>query len=119
MGIGVRAPKVEQEEKVFQLAKLTCKKICGSQLIERNDVVANCEFVGKGYGIPDDVTLAAIRLFASTEGILLDPVYSGKAAAGLIQLIKDGFFQNCRRILFIHTGGAVALSSYLESFNKS
>ncbi len=116
LGIGVRAPKLEQEKKVFDLAKLTCEKICGSQLIEKNDIIANCDFVGKGYGLPDPLTLDAIRLFAATEGILLDPVYSGKGGAGLIQLLRNDFFSSCKRILFIHTGGAVALSSYLESF---
>tara|TARA_B100000674_G_scaffold423925_1_gene376784 strand:+ start:1446 stop:2408 length:963 start_codon:yes stop_codon:yes gene_type:complete len=119
LGIGVRAPRVEQEEKVFQLAKMTSKKICGLQQIDRNDVKANCEFVGNGYGIPDDLTLEAIRLFASTEGILLDPVYSGKGAAGLVQIMKNGFFERCKRVLFIHTGGVAALPSYLEAFSKS
>ncbi len=119
IGIGVRVPRLEQEEKVFQLAKMTCKKICGSQQIDRNDVRANCQFVGKGYGIPDDLTLEAIRLFASTEGILLDPVYSGKGAAGLVQMMKDGFFERCKRVLFIHTGGVAALPGYLEAFSKS
>ena len=51
------------------------------------------------------------------EGILLDPVYSGKAAAGLIDLMKNGELKKYKRILFIHTGGSVALSSYLEWFN--
>ena len=116
LGIGVRAPKLEQEKKVFDLAKLTCEKICGSQLIEKTDIIANCDFVGKGYGLPDPITLDAIRLFAATEGILLDPVYSGKGGAGLLHLLRNDFFSDCKRILFIHTGGAAALSSYLESF---
>ena len=116
LGIGVRASKIDQEEKVFNLAKLTSEKISEFQLVKREDVIANCNFVGPGYGLPDTSTLDAIRLFAELEGILLDPVYSGKGAAGLIQLLKDDFFCNCKRILFIHTGGAVALSGYLESF---
>ena len=116
LGIGVRASKIDQEEKVFNLAKLTSEKISKLQLVKREDVIANCNFVGPGYGLPDTSTLDAIRLFAELEGILLDPVYSGKGAAGLIQLLKDDFFCNCKRILFIHTGGAVALSGYLESF---
>ena len=116
LGIGVRASKIDQEEKVFNLAKLTSEKISKLQLVKREDVIANCNFVGPGYGLPDTSTLDAIRLVAELEGILLDPVYSGKGAAGLIQLLKDDFFCNCKRILFIHTGGAVALSGYLESF---
>ncbi len=116
LGIGVRAPKLEQEEKVFSLAQLTADRISKLQPIKRDDVVANCDFVGPGYGLPDKTTLDAIRLFAEMEGILLDPVYSGKGAAGLIQLLKNDFFKGCKRILFLHTGGAVALSGYLESF---
>ena len=116
LGIGVRASKIDQEEKVFNLAKLTSEKISKIQLVKREDVIANCDFVGPGYGLPDTSTLDAIRLFAELEGILLDPVYSGKGAAGLIQLLKDDFFSSCKRILFVHTGGAVALSGYLESF---
>ena len=116
LGIGVRASKIDQEEKVFNLAKLTSEKISKIQLVKREDVIANCDFVGPGYGLPDTSTLDAIRLFAELEGILLDPVYSGKGAAGLIQLLKDDFFSSYKRILFVHTGGAVALSGYLESF---
>ena len=116
LGIGVRASKIGQEEKVFNLAKLTSERISKIQLVKREDVIANCNFVGPGYGLPDTSTLDAIRLFAELEGILLDPVYSGKGAAGLIQLLKDDFFSSCKRILFVHTGGAVALSGYLESF---
>jgi len=80
--------------------------------VSRADVVANCDYVGPGYGIPAESTREAIDLFARYEGILLDPVYSAKGAAGLIDLIRKGHFRKGSRVVFLHTGGAVALSAY-------
>ena len=117
LGIGVRAPKDKQEENVFKLACATAEKLGCAGVVRREDVVANCDYVGPGYGIPDDSTLQAIRMFAELEGILLDPVYSGKGAAGLIDLIRKGHFKKGERIVFLHTGGSAALfgyTSYLE-----
>ncbi len=64
----------------------------------------NC--YGAGYAIPSEAGVKAMRLMAAQEGILLDPVYTGKAFAGLIQLIKQGYFDGRKNILFLHTGGA-------------
>ena len=86
-------------------------------LTARADVVANTDYVGKGYGIPAASTIEAIRMFAELEGILLDPVYSGKGAAGLIDLIRKGHFKKGERIVFIHTGGSTALFGYLPAFD--
>jgi L-cysteate sulfo-lyase len=83
LGIGVRAPQAKQEENVFALAVATAEKLGCPGVVSRGDVVANCDYVGAGYGIPTPGCLEAISLFAECEGILLDPVYSAKAAAGL------------------------------------
>ena len=72
-------------------------------------------YVGDGYGLPAASTLEAITLLARQEGILLDPVYSGKAMAGLVGLVREGFFQNDDTVLFVHTGGASALFAYEDS----
>jgi D-cysteine desulfhydrase len=56
----------------------------------------------------------AVRLFARCEGILLDPVYTGKAGAGLIDLVRKGFFRNGENVLFLHTGGSPALYAYMD-----
>jgi 1-aminocyclopropane-1-carboxylate deaminase/D-cysteine desulfhydrase-like pyridoxal-dependent ACC family enzyme len=69
----------------------------------------NDSFLGEGYGILNDQDREAIRLFAKKEGILLDPVYTGRAGAGLIHLIRSGYFGKNDRILFWHTGGTPAL----------
>ncbi|MEC8188809.1 MAG: pyridoxal-phosphate dependent enzyme, partial [SAR324 cluster bacterium] len=64
------------------------------------------------YGIPNEGTLEAIHLLAKTEGILLDPVYSGKGMAGLIDHVRKGTFSKNEKILFLHTGGSTALFAY-------
>jgi len=117
LGIGVRIPKDKQEENVFALAERTAEHLGIPGAVKREDVVANCDYVGKGYGFPAESTLEAIELFARCEGILLDPVYSGKGAAGLIDLIRKGHFKKDENIVFLHTGGAQALFGYREAFS--
>ena len=116
LGIGVRAPKPKQEQSVFALATATAEKLGCPGVVRRDDVVANTDYVGAGYGIPNDGTIEAIEMFARLEGILLDPVYSGKGAAGLIDLIRRGVFRKGQRIVFLHTGGAAALFGYTAAF---
>lgn len=112
LGIGVRAPQDKQEENVFALACKTAEKLGCPGVVTRADVVADCNYVGQGYGIPRADTLEAIRMFAQLEGILLDPVYSGKGAAGLIDLVRKGRFVKGQRVVFLHTGGAAGLFGY-------
>lgn len=122
LGVGVRAAKDAQEQNVFKLAESTAEKLGCPKVVTRNDVVANCDYVGDGYGVPAESTLEAISLFAQLESILLDPVYSGKGAAGLIDLIRKGRFKKGERIVFLHTGGSAALFGYTRAFeaiNKS
>ena len=116
LGIGVRAPKEKQEESVFGLAVRTAEKIGAAGAVTRGDVVANTDYVGPGYGLPAEDTLEAIDLFARFEGILLDPVYSAKGAAGMIDLIRKGTFEKGQRIVFLHTGGAIGLTGYTHCF---
>ena len=111
-GIGVRAPKEKQEENVYKLALQTAQKLGCPDVVSRSDVVADSSYVGQGYGIPREDTLEAIRMFAQLEGILLDPVYSGKGAAGLIDYCRKGKFRKGERVVFLHTGGSAALFGY-------
>ncbi len=117
LGIGVRAPKLKQEENVFNLACATAEKLNCAGVVKREDVVANTDYVGKGYGIPTASGLEAIAMFAELESILLDPVYSAKGAAGLIDLVRKGHFKKSERIVFLHTGGSVALFGYDSAFD--
>lgn len=117
LGIGVRAPKAKQEENVFNLAVKTAEKLGCPGVVARGDVVANTDYVGPGYGMPAESTLEAIDIFAKTEAILLDPVYSGKGGAGLIDLIRKGQFTKGQRVVFLHTGGAIGLTGYTHEFD--
>ena len=116
LGIGVRAPKATQEENVYNLAIATAEKLGCPGVVSRGDIVANTDYVGEGYGIPTPECLQAIEMFARLEGILLDPVYSGKGAAGLIDLIGSGEFSHDENVVFLHTGGAAALFGYTPAF---
>jgi L-cysteate sulfo-lyase len=80
-------------------------------------VVANCNYIGDGYGIPTDSMNEAIMLLARTEGLLFDPVYSGKALAGMIDLVRSGEFSSAENIVFLHTGGSAALFAYVDQLN--
>lgn len=112
MGIGVRASKLAQEDNVFKLAEKVAEAIGASGAVVRGRVLAKCDYVGPGYGLPTPGMLDALMIFARTEGILLDPVYSGKGADGLIDLVKKGFFKKGENVVFLHTGGAVGLFGY-------
>jgi D-cysteine desulfhydrase len=74
-----------------------------------DQVLVNADYATPGYGILTDVERESIQLFAKYEGLLLDPVYTGRAAAGLIDLIRKGFFKKEEIVLFWHTGGQPAL----------
>jgi L-cysteate sulfo-lyase len=118
MGISVRALKEAQEENVYRLACETAELIGSSAALNRSDVVANSDYVGEGYGMPTDGMIEAVEMTARHESILLDPVYSGKAMAGLIDLVRQGFYRRDENIVFIHTGGAQALSGYRSLFGQ-
>ena len=116
LGIGVRAAKEAQETNVFNLAGKTAELLGVPGAVTRDSVVANCDYVGGGYGIPTPGMVEAVTMLARLEGILLDPVYSGKGMAGLIDLCRKGFFKKGENVVFIHTGGAVALYAYTQAF---
>ena len=92
LGICVRRPKTQQEEAVYKTAAATAEHLGIRGGVERARVMANGDYVGPGYGLPTGQTIEAIRLAAEREGLLLDPVYTGKAMAGLIDLCRRGFF---------------------------
>ena len=114
LGISVRAPKEKQEENVWSLASRTLALLGVPGELSRSAVAVNSDYVGEGYGLPTEATLEALTLFARHEGLLLDPVYSAKGAAGLIDLIRKGFFRADENIVFIHTGGSAGLFGYRQ-----
>jgi L-cysteate sulfo-lyase len=120
LGIGVNVDKATQEQRVADLAIATAEYLGAPSLVSRQDVVANCDYVGDGYGLPTPGMNEAVLMLARLEGILADPVYSGKALAGLFDLIRTDYFADASNIVFIHTGGSAGLFAYgdLLSFTR-
>ncbi len=117
-GIGVNRPKAVQQEAVHKLANQALDLIGVEQRVPADKVIAFDDYVGPGYSLPTDAMVEAVKLLARTEGILLDPVYSGKAMSGLIDLVRKGYFKEGSNILFLHTGGSPALYAYLDCFGN-
>lgn len=111
IGINVRRPRAEQEKNVHALA-VDAARLLGLEAPPREAVVALDEWVGPGYSLPTPEMIEAVRLLARGDGVLLDPVYTGKAMAGLIALVRRGVFKKGENVLFVHTGGAPALYAY-------
>jgi len=116
IGINISRKKDIQEELVYDLAKRTAAHVGIKAPIPRDAVVCFDEYVGPGYSLPTPEMVEAVKLVARTEGILLDPVYTGKAMAGLLDLIRKGFFKATDKVLFVHTGGSPALYAYQDVF---
>ena len=111
LGIGVRAPRDRQEANVFKLAEETAALLGQPGRVTREQVVADCDYVGEGYGLIDQGVIDALTLAARLDGIVLDPVYSGKAMKGLVALARAGRFKG-ETVVFLHTGGAQGLFGY-------
>ena len=108
LGISIDEPLVLQE-RCAQLATETSEKLGEPVTFHAEDVKVNSDYCAAGYGVVTDLERDSVRLFAKTEGILLDPVYTGRAAGGMIDLIRKGFFEKGQTVLFWHTGGSPAL----------
>jgi L-cysteate sulfo-lyase len=119
LGVGVSAPAPIQHANVLRLARDTAAKLELAASVTQEHVDVNCDYVGAGYGIPSQGALDAIHLVARHESVLLDPVYSAKAMAGLIDLIHKGALAGDENIVFLHTGGAQALFAYRAAFASS
>lgn len=113
-GINVRRTQAEQEPNVHKLAQEVAELLGIPGWVPRSRVRALGDWVGPGYSQPTREMAEAVRTVARVEGILLDPVYTGKAMAGLFALVRRGEFRQGERVLFIHTGGAPALYAYQD-----
>jgi D-cysteine desulfhydrase family pyridoxal phosphate-dependent enzyme len=109
LGISVDESEEWLKEEVSKLASATSEKLGDRIEFTSADVLVNADYCVAGYGIVTEREREAIRLFAEYEGLLLDPVYTGRAAGGLIDLIRKGFFKTSETVLFLHTGGQPAL----------
>jgi D-cysteine desulfhydrase family pyridoxal phosphate-dependent enzyme len=109
LGISVDAAEKALQEWVAQLATETSEKFGNKVMIKPGDILVNADYLGGGYGVMGIPEREAILLFARYEGQLLDPVYTGRAGAGLIDLVRRGFFKSSETVLFWHTGGIPGL----------
>lgn len=118
IGINVSRSKEAQEPLVYNLVRQTADHVGVHPEIPREAVMCFGDYVGSGYSLPTPSMIEAVKLLARSECILLDPVYTGKAMAGLVDLVRKGYFQKDENILFIHTGGSPALYAYLDTFRS-
>ncbi len=119
LGIGVRNPRDKQEANVLKLAQATALHMGLDRPVPASAVEANCDYVGTGYGHPTPGMIEAVQMVARCEGIFLDPVYSGKGMAGLIDLVRKGVFTKGQTIVFLHTGGSSGLFGYVDTFTEA
>lgn len=109
IGVTVSRAVADQLPKVVALQQAVANSL---ELQAKADIILWDDYFAPGYGTPNEVGMAAVKLLAQLEGILLDPVYTGKAMAGLIDGITQKRFKDEGPILFVHTGGAPALFAY-------
>ena len=116
LGISVDEREEVLQNRVADLAASTADALGVNFQFSSRDILVNDHYLGAGYGVMGDPERQALRLFARSEGLLLDPVYTGRAAAGLVDLIRQGFFNPHQTVLFWHTGGTPALfaEKYLD-----
>ncbi len=116
IGIDVSRPGDVEAAIVHKLAQETLDYIGAGVTLPEEKVVCFGDYYQPGYSIPNDGMVEAVKMLARTEAILLDPVYSGKAMAGMIDLIRKDYFPKGANVLFLHTGGSPALYAYLPTF---
>jgi D-cysteine desulfhydrase family pyridoxal phosphate-dependent enzyme len=109
LGISIDEEENILKERVASLANETADRIGSKIRLSPDEILVNADYLGQGYAVLGAPETEAISLFARNEGLLLDPVYTGRAAAGMIDLIRKGTFQRGETILFWHTGGNSAL----------
>lgn len=115
VGVSVSRDNEEQETLVYKLVERTAERLGIKAAIPREAVVSNGDYWRPKYSVPNKKMVEAVNMLAKTEGILLDPVYTGKAMAGLIDLSHKGFFKKGENVLFVHTGGSPALYAYMKA----
>ena len=116
IGIAVSANRAVKEALVNKLVSETLELLASPKTISPSAVQVEDAYVGPGYGLPTDAMQEAVLLAARLEGLLLDPVYTGKAMAGMIDLVQRGEIASDGPVIFWHTGGSPALFAYPDLF---
>ncbi len=118
IGIDTAADAQMTRRAVTKIAHQTAAAVGLNTAISDEDIVIDPRFCGPDYGLPDDATIGAIRMAATHEGMLTDPVYEGKSMAGVIAMAKAGEFEKGAKVLYVHLGGAPALNAYHSAFEN-
>jgi len=117
-GINISRPNSQQVPLVHSLAAETARYLGIEEPLPEDLIQCFDEYVGEGYSLPTEAMTKAVVFLARTESILLDPVYTGKAFAGMLDLIQKGFCRKGEKVLFVHTGGFPALFHYQKYFDS-
>ena len=117
VGIGINRKKEAQTQAVYDLTCKLAAKIGMTEAVKMEDVIVFDDYVGEGYSRVTPGMVEATRLLARVEAILMDPVYTGKAMDGMLDLIGKDYFKAGSNVLFLHTGGSPALFAYPDTFN--
>jgi D-cysteine desulfhydrase len=115
LGISVDLPAAELRAEVATLAAEVCALLGHPMAIPAEEILVEDRYAAPGYAVVTDLERNAISLFAQQEGILLDPVYTGRAAGGILALAREGRFVPGQKVLFWHTGGTPALFSFADA----
>lgn len=118
IGIDASAKPEQTKAQILRIARHTAELVELGREITEEDVVLDTRFAYPEYGLPNDCTLEAIRLCASLEGVLTDPVYEGKSMHGMIDMVRRGEFPEGSKVLYAHLGGVPALNAYSFLFRN-
>jgi 1-aminocyclopropane-1-carboxylate deaminase len=118
IGIDASATPARTRAQILRIAQNTARLVELGREISDQDVVLDPRYGGPAYGLPNEGTMAAIRLCARQEGVLTDPVYEGKSMHGMIDMVRRGEFAPGSRVLYAHLGGVPALNAYSFLFRN-
>jgi L-cysteate sulfo-lyase len=119
VGISVSAPGPRLEERTRAVLDMICDETgIARDFIKDDDITVNDEYLGAGYGRPTEAGIAAMRIVAANEGVILDPVYTSKAMSAMLDMLKNDRLESTRDVVFLHTGGAPAIHPYAEFFKS-
>jgi D-cysteine desulfhydrase family pyridoxal phosphate-dependent enzyme len=117
-GVSVSRTHDEQAPKIAKLATETAAFIGKNFVFKESDIIIHDKYYGEKYGVPTVIGNDAIKLLGRTEAILLDPIYTGKAFSGLLDILQKGELDDGSDIVFLHTGGFPAIFNFTEAFYK-
>jgi L-cysteate sulfo-lyase len=115
VGVSVSGSRERTETRMRDVLNMICDETgVAKDLVPDSDIIVTDEYIGDGYGRPTPAGIAAIRTVAENEGVILDPVYTGKCMSGMLDMLRRGRLDNANDVVFLHTGGAPAIHPYAE-----